>query len=76
MSIDSSSESGDVNCLVTLSESVFVAGSMDGSLRFFYADQGTEQSSCCFLPMAALANKSSLHDGHGLRRSSLRSETA
>lgn len=40
MSIDSSSESGDVNCLVTLSESVFVAGSMDGSLRFFYADQG------------------------------------
>lgn len=40
MSINPSYESGDVNCLVTLSESVFVAGSMDGSLRFFQADQG------------------------------------
>lgn len=40
MSINPTYESGDVNCLVTLSESIFVAGSMDGSLRFFHADQG------------------------------------
>ena len=40
MSITAASESGDVNCLVTLSENVFAAGSMDGSLRFFHAEQG------------------------------------
>ena len=40
MSINPTYESGDVNCLVALSESIFVAGSMDGSLRFFHADQG------------------------------------
>ena len=40
MSINPIYDSGDVNCLVTLSESIFAAGSMDGSLRFFHADQG------------------------------------
>ena len=45
MSINSTSDSGDVNCLVTLSESVFAAGSMDGSLRFFRADQGAQHVS-------------------------------
>ena len=40
MSITATTDSGDVNCLATLSDSLFVAGSMDGSLRFFDSDEG------------------------------------
>ena len=40
MSITATSDSGDVNCLTALSDSLFVAGSMDGSLRFFDSDEG------------------------------------
>ena len=40
MSITATTDSGDVNCLATLSDCLFVAGSMDGSLRFFDSDEG------------------------------------
>ena len=45
MSITATSDSGDVNCLATLSDSLFVAGSMDGSLRFFDSDEGLSKAS-------------------------------
>ena len=44
MSITATTDSGDVNCLATLSDSLFVAGSMDGSLRFFDSDEGRASS--------------------------------